>query len=92
MQLRNLYLACCYAKSCASMCFRYGSRPVAVKVILPDEASEVSAERKEKFQREVTMLSKMKHPNIVKVFFDIALSEPYSISFFVNFFENVFST
>lgn len=44
----------------------YGSRPVAVKVILPDEASEVSAERKEKFQREVTMLSKMKHPNIVK--------------------------
>ncbi|PON36325.1 Serine/threonine protein kinase [Parasponia andersonii] len=44
----------------------YKSKPVAVKIIQPARTSEVSADRKEKFQREVILLSKMKHDKIVK--------------------------
>ncbi|KAF5961294.1 hypothetical protein HYC85_002503 [Camellia sinensis] len=44
----------------------YKSKPVAVKVIQPDKTSAVSPERKEKFEREVAMLSRVKHDNIVK--------------------------
>ncbi|GAY42752.1 hypothetical protein CUMW_069300 [Citrus unshiu] len=44
----------------------YGCEPVAVKVIQPCNALAVSREHKEKFQREVTLLSKMKHENILK--------------------------
>ncbi|CAL5324771.1 unnamed protein product [Camellia sinensis] len=44
----------------------YKSKPVAVKVIQPDKTSAVSPERKEKFVREVAMLSRVKHDNIVK--------------------------
>ncbi|XP_050384130.1 serine/threonine-protein kinase STY46-like [Argentina anserina] len=42
------------------------STPVAVKIIQPDRAGLISPERKDKFQREVTLLSKAKHDNIVK--------------------------
>ncbi|XP_071914419.1 serine/threonine-protein kinase STY13-like isoform X2 [Coffea arabica] len=44
----------------------YNSVPVAVKVIQPDISSNVSPERMEKFEREVVMLSRVKHDNIVK--------------------------
>ncbi|XP_062028863.1 serine/threonine-protein kinase STY46 [Rosa rugosa] len=44
----------------------YNSKPVAVKIIQPDETGVISPERKEKFQREVTLLSKARHENIVK--------------------------
>ncbi|XP_059293245.1 serine/threonine-protein kinase STY13 [Lycium ferocissimum] len=44
----------------------YKSMPVAIKIIQPDMSANVSPERKEKFQREVTLLSKVKHDNIVK--------------------------
>ncbi|CAK9152445.1 unnamed protein product [Ilex paraguariensis] len=44
----------------------YKSEPVAIKVIQPDNSSAVSPERQEKFEREVTMLSGVKHDNIVK--------------------------
>ncbi|KAM7252354.1 hypothetical protein ACFE04_024237 [Oxalis oulophora] len=44
----------------------YECRPVAVKIIQPYEASAVSFEQKEKFQREVTLLSRMNHDNIIK--------------------------
>ncbi|KAL5557246.1 hypothetical protein UlMin_039482 [Ulmus minor] len=44
----------------------YKSQPVAVKVLEPARALEASAECKLKFQREVIMLSKVKHDNIVK--------------------------
>lgn len=60
--------------SCVS---RYNSKPVAVKIIQPDETGLISPERKEKFQREVTLLSKAKHDNIVKV--------RYISSYFVSF-------
>lgn len=39
-----------------------------MKVIQPCNALAVSREHKEKFQREVALLSKMKHENILKVF------------------------
>ncbi|XP_057491971.1 serine/threonine-protein kinase STY13-like [Actinidia eriantha] len=52
----------------------YKSKPVAIKVIQPDKTSAVSPERKEKFEREVAMLSRVKHDNIVK--FIGAFSEP----------------
>jgi serine/threonine protein kinase len=51
--------------------FRYESMLVAVKVIQPNRTSDVSFECKENFQREVTLLSRMKHENIVKVFYFI---------------------
>ncbi|KAF7828826.1 G-box-binding factor 1 [Senna tora] len=44
----------------------YESRAVAVKVILPSTTSEVNRKLKEKFQREVKLLSKLKHQNIVQ--------------------------
>ncbi|KAK4346811.1 hypothetical protein RND71_033150 [Anisodus tanguticus] len=44
----------------------YKSMPVAIKIIQPDMSANVSPERKEKFQRELTLLSKVKHENIVK--------------------------
>jgi serine/threonine protein kinase len=51
--------------------FRYKSKVVAVKVIQPSRTSDVSPECKEKFQREVTLLSRVKHENIVKVIYSI---------------------
>ncbi|XP_057481455.1 serine/threonine-protein kinase STY13-like [Actinidia eriantha] len=44
----------------------YKFKPVAIKVIQPDKTSAVSPERKQKFEREVAMLSRVKHDNIVK--------------------------
>ncbi|XP_010547492.1 PREDICTED: serine/threonine-protein kinase HT1-like [Tarenaya hassleriana] len=40
--------------------------PVAVKIFEPSRTSAVSTEHKEKFQREVLLLSKTKHENIVQ--------------------------
>ncbi|XP_015890194.3 serine/threonine/tyrosine-protein kinase HT1 [Ziziphus jujuba] len=45
----------------------YKSKPVAVKIIQPMRSSAVSVERKKRFQREVTLQSKMQHENIVKL-------------------------
>ncbi|KAE8672627.1 putative Homeobox protein [Hibiscus syriacus] len=44
----------------------YKSRPVAVKTIQPSNPSAVIREHKEKFQREVLLLSRMDHGNVVK--------------------------
>lgn len=41
--------------------------PVAIKMIQPEKTSAVSPDRRENFEREVTILSKFKHENIVKV-------------------------
>ncbi|KAF8406398.1 hypothetical protein HHK36_008485 [Tetracentron sinense] len=43
----------------------YKSMPVAIKVMQPDQASAMSPDRREKFVREVTMLSRVKHENLV---------------------------
>ncbi|KAI3451732.1 hypothetical protein Pfo_008397 [Paulownia fortunei] len=45
----------------------YRSMPVAVKVIQPDILATVSPELQEKFSREVSMLSRVNHDNIVKL-------------------------
>ncbi|KAL3844854.1 hypothetical protein ACJIZ3_002257 [Penstemon smallii] len=52
----------------------YRSMHVAVKVIHPDIASTMSPELQEKFSREVSMLSRVNHDNIVK--FIGAIVEP----------------
>ncbi|KAB2057877.1 hypothetical protein ERO13_A11G186200v2 [Gossypium hirsutum] len=44
----------------------YKSKPVAVKMIQPSNPSAVIREHKEKFQREVFLLSRMDHENVVK--------------------------
>ncbi|XP_057971289.1 serine/threonine/tyrosine-protein kinase HT1-like [Malania oleifera] len=44
----------------------YESKPVAIKIIQPDKTATVSPESQAKFQREVTMLSRVEHENIVK--------------------------
>ncbi|KAF8409923.1 hypothetical protein HHK36_002442 [Tetracentron sinense] len=43
----------------------YKTMSVAIKVIQPDKTSAVSPEGKDKFRREVIMLSKIKHENFV---------------------------
>ncbi|XP_022740903.1 serine/threonine-protein kinase HT1-like [Durio zibethinus] len=45
----------------------YKSKPVAVKIIQPSNPSAVTREHKEKFQREVLLLSRMDHENVVKL-------------------------
>ncbi|XP_022773983.1 serine/threonine-protein kinase HT1-like [Durio zibethinus] len=44
----------------------YKSKPVAVKIIQPSNPSAVTREHKRKFEREVLMLSRMDHENVVK--------------------------
>ncbi|XVF17855.1 hypothetical protein REPUB_Repub10bG0160900 [Reevesia pubescens] len=44
----------------------YKSKPVAVKLIQPSNPSAVIREHKEKFQREVLLLSRMDHENVIK--------------------------
>ncbi|KAJ4891050.1 Protein kinase superfamily protein [Raphanus sativus] len=41
-------------------------QPVSVRIFLPEGASAVSIEQKRKFQREVLLLSKIQHENIVQ--------------------------
>lgn len=47
--------------------FRYNYQPVATKVIKPETTLNVSPAKK-KFEREITMLSGVKHGNIGKLF------------------------
>ncbi|KAK1588408.1 hypothetical protein Q3G72_023015 [Acer saccharum] len=44
----------------------YKNKAVAVKIIQPAKTSAVTREHKEKFQREVNLLARMKHDNILK--------------------------
>ncbi|WJX55525.1 hypothetical protein P8452_41290 [Trifolium repens] len=44
----------------------YEDRPVAVKVLIPERTKEATPECKEKFQREVNLLSKIEHNNVIK--------------------------
>lgn len=41
--------------------------PVSMRIFQPERASAVSIEQKRKFQREVLLLSKIQHENIVQV-------------------------
>ena len=41
--------------------------PVSVRIFQPERASSVTIEQKKKFQREVMLLSRIKHENIVQV-------------------------
>ncbi|KAK2372849.1 hypothetical protein P8452_46070 [Trifolium repens] len=44
----------------------YEDRPVAIKVLIPERTKEATPECKEKFQREVNLLSKIEHNNVIK--------------------------
>ncbi|KAK6237510.1 hypothetical protein QUC31_002979 [Theobroma cacao] len=44
----------------------YKLKPVAVKIIQPSNTSAVTRDHKERFQREVLLLSRMNHENVVK--------------------------
>ncbi|XP_061342315.1 serine/threonine/tyrosine-protein kinase HT1-like [Gastrolobium bilobum] len=44
----------------------YEDHPVAIKVILPERTRDATPECKAKFQREVNLISRIKHKNIVK--------------------------
>lgn len=69
--------------------------PVAIKMIQPNKTSAVSPDRKENFQREVTILSRVKHENIVKVFFFDLSTSLFTCRFyfvcFLIFFRTLFS-
>ncbi|XP_047182198.1 serine/threonine/tyrosine-protein kinase HT1-like [Vigna umbellata] len=45
---------------------RYELNPVSIKVMLPMQTSNVPSSCKAKFQREVNLISKIKHKNIIK--------------------------
>ncbi|KAL5752742.1 hypothetical protein ACOSP7_022935 [Xanthoceras sorbifolium] len=45
----------------------YKDNPVAVKIVQPSKTSAVSREHKAKFQREVNLLARMKHENILRL-------------------------
>lgn len=47
--------------------FRYRLDPVSIKVMLPKNTLDATYECKAKFQREVNLISRIKHQNIVKV-------------------------
>lgn len=49
------------------MCFRYKNQNVAVKIVHRGETPEEIAKREARFAREVAMLSKVQHKNLVKV-------------------------
>lgn len=48
---------------------RYKASSVAVKIIQPASTTEEYVKRREKFLREIMMLSRVQHENLVKVFF-----------------------
>lgn len=48
-------------------CFRYKNKTVAIKIIKKGESPEEIAKRDSRFAREVSMLSKVQHKNLVKV-------------------------
>lgn len=47
--------------------YRYDCQPVAVKIIQPIRTSSISPEKKERFQREVMLLSRVNHENVIQV-------------------------
>lgn len=60
------------------MCFyRYGDRIVAIKVLNRGSTTEERALLEDRFAREVTMMSRVKHDNLVKV--DLLISRFYNL-------------
>lgn len=66
--------------------------PVSVKIFQPERASSVTIEQKKKFQREVMLLSRIQHENIVQVNWVFSYVSPYikvlSAEIFFFFFMN----
>ncbi|OVA04547.1 Protein kinase domain [Macleaya cordata] len=60
-------------------CIRYKTMDVAVKVIQPEEVSSVSPERKVNFVREVMMISRVKHDNLVE-FIGASTEPPFIVT------------
>lgn len=50
-------------------CFRYKNQNVAIKIVHKGETQEEIAKRDARFAREVAMLSRVQHKNLVKVVF-----------------------
>lgn len=50
--------------------FRYKNQTVAIKIVHKGETPEEIAKRESRFAREVSMLSRVQHKNLVKVGFD----------------------
>lgn len=73
-----------------SFCSSYKSKPVAVKMIQPSNPSAVIREHKEKFQREVLLLSRMDHENVVKVFKNLLFTS-FSVCLILPFYLFTFT-
>lgn len=50
--------------------FRYKNQTVAIKIVHKGETPEEISKREARFAREVAMLSRVQHKNLVKVGFD----------------------
>lgn len=55
--------------------FRYRNQTVAIKIIKRGESPEEIAKRDNRFAREIAMLSKVQHKNLVKVSFFFFISQ-----------------
>lgn len=62
--------------------YRYDCQPVAVKIIQPSRTSAISLEKKERFQREVMLLSRMNHENVIQVILWVQLMEFTLVSYY----------
>lgn len=56
----------------SSVIYRYKNRTVAIKIVHKGETPEEIAKRESRFAREVAMLSRVQHKNLVKVNFSLA--------------------
>lgn len=66
---------------------RYEASSVAVKIIQQGSTTEEYSRRREKFLREIMMLSRVQHENLVKVFFFLLC---FVLFYFTVFFLLVF--
>lgn len=53
-----------------SIPFRYKNQTVAIKIVYKGETPEEIAKKESRFAREVAMLSRVQHKNLVKVGFE----------------------
>jgi serine/threonine protein kinase len=77
--------------------FRYEDHPVAIKIFIPARTEDAPLEYEAKFLREIKLLSKIEHSNIIKVFLSklmpificYLLSKYYEINYYHLFKTNL---
>lgn len=82
----NGVLLCAIISFLNSCFFRYRTQTVAIKVVNRGETPEDIAKREARFAREVAMLSRVQHKNLVKVVFLSVKAITFSCKYLVFIF------